>query len=271
MDRNKDGVISRSEFRRALRTHYRVLDTYPNKAISRREYYRLKAKPPKAELLQRRRDYRRMDKDDDGGLSREEYVAYAPTFFRRLDANRDRKLDRAELAGRFGVAAAPVRRRDAATGPAKDTGRKFSARAKTDGDEARRSTPDSGTKSSATKSSATQDSGVGTTAKPAIPESVKQAFAKIDKNKDGSISERELSDARLQRFNQYDRNLDWGLSRREFVRDRPNMLARFKQMDTDGNGKISWKEYSRAGDARFKSVDKNGDRKISLAEFAGQE
>lgn len=256
MDRNRDGFISRGEFRLAMIRYYRVLDRHPNKALSRREYYRTKQQPPKALLTQRKRDYRRIDKDDDGGLSQAEFLAYAPSFFKRLDKNGDKKLDRRELAGQYGVAAAPVRQVER-----RQIARRPDASATKSGD-AKAGDAKSDDGSAAGRSAET--------AKPVISAPVKQAFARIDKNKDGFVSRKELNDARLQRFNQYDRNLDWGLSKREFLRDRPTMAPRFSQMDANSDGKISWKEYQRAGEARFKAVDRNGDRKISLAEFAGQ-
>jgi len=90
-------------------------------------------------------------------------------------------------------------------------------------------------------------------------------FRAIDRDTDGVITLDELHNARYQRFARVDADRDGRLSPRELRADQA-WLSRFAWFDTDRDGRISIAEFETKGMARFAVLDIDGDGKISLAE-----
>ncbi len=67
------------------------------------------------------------------------------------------------------------------------------------------------------------------------------------------------------RFDRVDRNRDGWISQAEFLAQR---RRNFDRLDRNGDGKLSFEEYAAEGIGRFASVDTDGDGRLSRAEYA---
>lgn len=90
------------------------------------------------------------------------------------------------------------------------------------------------------------------------------ALRGLDTDKDGTIDPAEAKQAASALFDKLDKNKDGTLSLRELhgrlsTRD-------FKAADTDKDGTLSKDEYLALADARFKAADTNGDGTVSCKE-----
>lgn len=101
---------------------------------------------------------------------------------------------------------------------------------------------------------------------PAWAESDSPAwFQALDQDKNGVIGLDELHHARYQRFARVDQNRDGKLTPRELRRDR-GWLRRFSWYDADRDGRISIEEYELKGNERFAMLDIDGDGRVTLRE-----
>jgi Ca2+-binding EF-hand superfamily protein len=245
LDRNRDGRVTAAEFNFMRGVDFGRLDRNGDGIIDRREFVDLRS-PPNAVSARARRIRRlriqrfaELDADRDGRISRSEYMRYGRRLFARLDRNGDGVIELNEVAPAAGKPATkragrqpqPVPRPDLARPP----GRVASARP-----------------------------APGVASRP-DPGSV---FARLDLNRDGSISFAELVAARRAVFERLDTNHDGSLSRAEFVVTGAARARRFAELDRNRDGRISLEEYLSDGRARFRAADTNRDGRLSREEFA---
>lgn len=323
VDANGDGYVSRGEYRHAVLTLFRRLDRNSNKVISRREYYWRGSVHDKVRLAARKGAYRRADDDDDGGLTVAEFTKMTGGLFARIDRNNEGRVSRAEWIAAFGppstttAARTPKDTPDATPSkqaaqerlamvrslrddradraskapPAKPTTAKTApvptapteappAAKRPDDDK-----PDTALMAHLNRTKPTQAAETKpapqvaartpatepkkpNSAPPTDPRLV-AAFRSLDRDGDGKIAEIELAFARMARFAALDLNRDQILQPAEFVGKRgAPAAARFREMDRDGNGLVTWDEYKAAGNQRFLQLDTNRDKRLSLEEFS---
>lgn len=88
-------------------------------------------------------------------------------------------------------------------------------------------------------------------------------FTKLDKNKDGRISEQEYLDQVSGSFDKLDKNHDGALTPDEFQHvDKDKRKQLVKEADANNDGIVIKKEYEQAARKRFSSLDKNKDGDI---------
>ena len=116
-------------------------------------------------------------------------------------------------------------------------------------------------------------------------------FAALDEDKSGYLDEREIRTGEL--FNSMDTDGSSGLNLDEVravlldsggYTDEPGLVARFRDMDTDGDGEVDLREFNLArpvstsalpsaddadGQSRFERLDANGDGHLSTDEVGG--
>lgn len=100
-DTNKDGAVTQAEFEAAMTNRFHTMDTDHNGVVSVTEF---------SHYIQQRRlehkqaRFKSIDRNGDGQVSKDEYLAYqakkAETRFARLDKNHDGVLNTDELASR---------------------------------------------------------------------------------------------------------------------------------------------------------------------------
>lgn len=108
--------------------------------------------------------------------------------------------------------------------------------------------------------------------------------ADYDLDKDGKVSKEEFLEARQQRFAATDNNQDQGVSHEEYVEEyRVRLMAtkpepekaqrqlkqtdvRFKALDSNKDGRISFAEYSYSGWRMYGEHDYDRDGAVSLAD-----
>jgi Ca2+-binding EF-hand superfamily protein len=89
----------------------------------------------------------------------------------------------------------------------------------------------------------------------------------MDINNDGQISRDEWK-GRPEAFNRIDKNGDGSLTQEEFATAARNHAGRLNQMDTNNDGKISRDEW-KGNPKRFDRLDANGDGVITKEEIRG--
>ena len=93
-------------------------------------------------------------------------------------------------------------------------------------------------------------------------------FSKIDKNKDGKISNKEYVDAVVATFNKYDLNKNGVLSKEEIKFIEKIESEKFiKDVDSNNDGKIERNEFIAAAEKIFLRMDKNKDNYINRREW----
>jgi Ca2+-binding EF-hand superfamily protein len=108
--------------------------------------------------------------------------------------------------------------------------------------------------------------------------------SEYDLDKDGKVSKEEFLDARQQRFTATDANHDQGVSQHEYAEEyRVRLMAtkpepekaqrqlkqvdvRFKALDSNKDGRISFAEYSYSGWRMYAEHDYDRDGAVSLAD-----
>jgi Ca2+-binding EF-hand superfamily protein len=116
--------------------------------------------------------------------------------------------------------------------------------------------------------------GMAASAAPAVPFTLKLAFARFDKNGDGKLDQSEQAAVAGQRLDRIDANSDGALSREELVRARDgNQAGRaevdFARMDANRDGMVSRTEFVNDRQQQFAVLaDADGDGLISLDEMA---
>jgi Ca2+-binding EF-hand superfamily protein len=243
LDRNRDGRVTAREFDFMRGIDFGRLDRNGDGIIDRREFIDLRSPPNAVSARARRirrlriRRFAELDADRDRRIARREYVAYGQRLFRRLDRNGDGVIVLNEVAPAAGKPPPkrakrrpqPVPRPEGARPP----GRVASARP----------IP---------------------RAAPARPGGV---FARLDLNRDGSISFAEVTAARRGVFMRLDNDRNGRLSRAEFAATSGARARRFTQLDRNRDGGVSLGEYLGDGRARFLAADENKDGRLSPGEF----
>ncbi len=101
-------------------------------------------------------------------------------------------------------------------------------------------------------------------------------FSKMDTNRDGRLTQSEISAAYTSRFYRIDTNRDGYISISEMraheeakraARRERRLQRKMKRLDTDGNGVISRSEYDARPKSRLQRMDTNRDGFITRAEY----
>lgn len=218
----------------------------------------------------------KMDRDGDGRISLDEYLAEASARFKSIDSANRGRVDAADIASSPGAiaridrhAARMVRRLDggAAGYVSVDefvaAAQKRFARLDRSGDG--RLTPD--------ELVARRRRDAATPAGNAAGESAAQRFDKIDANHDGVVTPDEYSQAARRLYAELDTRHDGRVTADEIAGSaRAQQRAlRFadrmvRHLDSDGDGSVSQDEYVAAARTRFMRLDKNGDGFIDASE-----
>jgi Ca2+-binding EF-hand superfamily protein len=199
---------------------------------------------------------KRLDKNGDGALQKDELPPALARAFDRFDKNNDGKLDRGEveammaaLRKRFGEAAP-----EPAT-PAKEKDKKEKEKDKPKTNDAE------------------------------VDKMVDRILERLDKNKDGKISKDEAQGGLAENFDRLDANKDGFLDRQELREVAKRMLANgaggggpgagrgpaipdFDAYDKDADGRLTREEVKGTPlEALFDAMDANKDGKVSRKEF----
>jgi Ca2+-binding EF-hand superfamily protein len=91
---------------------------------------------------------------------------------------------------------------------------------------------------------------------------------RYDTNKDGTVDRTEWNTGQQARFKELDKNGDGKISLQEFSPDGTNdrREAAFKRLDTDKDGSVSQAEFMAQADRNFARCDTDKDGKITTAE-----
>ncbi|EJL35008.1 EF-hand domain-containing protein [Novosphingobium sp. AP12] len=96
-DANKDGLVSRDEYRASRSAKFGRLDRNGDGAVSKEDYARLaKVRPEAAQKLDTL--ITEPDKNKDGKVTRAEYDAMPMPMFERADTDGDGSVDKVEMA-----------------------------------------------------------------------------------------------------------------------------------------------------------------------------
>jgi len=245
LDRNRDGRVTEREFNFMRGIDFGRLDRNGDGIVGRREFVDLRSPPNAVSARARRirqlriRRFTELDADRDRRISRREYVSYGQRLFRRLDRNRDGVI----LLNEVAPAAGKPRQQRAQPRPQPVPG------------------PE-GARPPGRVASAKPAPRTGKTSNPG------GIFARLDLNRDGTVSFAEVTAARRQVFTQLDGDRDGSLSRAEFAATSGARARRFVQLDRNRDGRISLGEYLDDGRARFRAADRNKDGRLSPTEFA---
>lgn len=106
-----------------------------------------------------------------------------------------------------------------------------------------------------------------------ISKQIRMMFERFDSNRDGQIDAEEFKEVHMIRFYTADMDNDGQISREElvFVRGMRGVSAEransaFKQLDSNGNGQLSVKEFDASRTSAFSALDLDRDGSISLGE-----
>jgi Ca2+-binding EF-hand superfamily protein len=95
-------------------------------------------------------------------------------------------------------------------------------------------------------------------------------FEKLDRDKSGTLEEREVLDGTAKAFKAYDRDGDGTLDLSEFEAA-GGSVARFMSIDRNKDGSIDLKELSEATRKRFKEIDRDRDGRIDMPELKSRQ
>jgi len=266
LDRNNDGVITRDEWRGNDRS-FSVHDRNGDRVLSGAEI---------GDALQAERydDFLDIDRDRDGRISRNEW-RWEPADFNRLDQNQDGWLTRPEYmgtavdnrashfpdpllsnAGTITTAPAPV---------GEDRNSRF-ARLDSNGD-GRISRAEWGDDKKSFNALDDNDNGMVSREEylEVSPAERKAMFKEFDRNGNGVISKAEWTGDK-QSFGRFDTNNDGKLMREEFTKRYHVLEQKFRSEDRDNNGQLSREEW-RGDKKAFEKLDDNHDGRVSFNEF----
>lgn len=99
-----------------------------------------------------------------------------------------------------------------------------------------------------------------------------QAF---DLNKDGSVTQDEIDQARKAQIDKFDANKDGTLSLDEYQalwmdQMRERMVDAFQKHDNDGNGQVTPEEFNKRFSGMVERLDRNGDGKLNADDRGGR-
>jgi Ca2+-binding EF-hand superfamily protein len=102
----------------------------------------------------------------------------------------------------------------------------------------------------------------------AKPTRTATGMMRYDTNKDGTVDRTEWNTGQQARFKELDKNGDGKISLQEFSPDGANdrREAAFKRLDTDKDGWVSQAEFMAQADRNFARCDTDKDGKITTAE-----
>lgn len=217
IDTNKDGYITWEEFAAARARDFALFDANKDGRISPREFIDRPGSDP-ARRAQRERRFREIDKDGDGTIAREEYVAFGRLIFDKLDGDRDGRISRAEFE-------------EALTGgpplPPPQPSEEAELRALFDRIDQNRD---------------------GFIAQSELDAARNDEFARLDANGDGRLTREEYLAGRGRaagrRFDELDREKRGFVTRLDYLDVGRRML---RAADRDRDGRLSWEEFRRAG------------------------
>jgi Ca2+-binding EF-hand superfamily protein len=267
-DRNRDGYLSLEEYA-GHPGNFRSLDRDGDQRLSRTEFvYRggrvpddgkintIDRAPSEAEIEQ----FERMDRNDDGIVSRGEWVGDTATF-NRLDRTNDGRVTRDEFRS-------PL---PADTAEGRHQGRDRN----NDGVLSRSEWTDEPMAFEAADRN--RDGQVTLDEYRDLPVLDERRFTDLDSDNDGVIVRREWPHAELRAFDGVDRNGDGAVTRREFLADTDpgNDVAvprqsQFQDHDSNRDGYLTRREWPVDRDT-FTWLDDNRDGRLTRAEFRDRE
>ena len=91
-------------------------------------------------------------------------------------------------------------------------------------------------------------------------------FGELDRDKNGTLEEKEITEAAPELLKKYDRDGNGSLDRAEFE-TAGGTRSRFDFLDKDKNGRVDIDEFRSAASERFKQIDTDRNGRIDVREW----